>query len=252
MERIKAVYRYVDESQKEKFADSQCLLTISVGQEVHEDSKFESTIQLINDTFQSCIMLVDDTLQRHTMALNATQSPNDLLLLSLYEGDQWLARNEKYYSQLKNLKKIMRWNDWLYHPNYNATQCKINEEIKNDASYKNIFDLTIEEFLTRYFARLINSTNFNYERAYQLCFDYLLEECTAMALWPEIECQFEVYPSKRNFAMDATHKRFVLPKYPNLLHAVAIKFKNRKQLKPQQFKHLEISYNEENGLIETA
>ena len=35
-------------------------------------------------------------------------------------------------------------------------------------------------------------------------------------------------------AMNETHKRFIVPKYPNLLHSVAIKFKNRKQFSPQK------------------
>lgn len=114
MGNIKAVYRYIDEENKEKFRHSRCLLTISVGQEVHEGEKFESTIQLVSNTFESCIMLVDDTLQRHTMALNVAKSPEELFAHSLSEGDEWMIRNKKYYSKLKNLQKIMRWNDWLY------------------------------------------------------------------------------------------------------------------------------------------
>lgn len=67
-------------------------------------------------------MLVDDILQRHTMALTVAKSPEELLAYSLSEGDEWITRNEKYYSQLKNLHKIMRWNDWLYHQNYEANK----------------------------------------------------------------------------------------------------------------------------------
>jgi len=71
-----------------------------------------------------------------------------------------------------------------------------------------------------------------------LCFNYLIEECTALCLWPELNCHFEVYPSRRNAAMDATHRYFVLPDYPDLLHGLSIKFKNRKQLKAQCFELL--------------
>lgn len=104
--------------------------------------------------------------------------------------------------------------------------------------------MSIKEFLNRYIARLGNDIFFDYKRGYQLCFDYLLEECTAMTLWPEIQCHYEVYPSRRNFGMDATHNLFVINKYPDLLYPVAIKFKNRKQLQPQQFKMLELDYTE--------
>ncbi|MCX7114807.1 MAG: hypothetical protein NTW08_02690 [Gammaproteobacteria bacterium] len=243
MGKIKAVYRYIDEMNREKFKQAQCLLTISVGQEVHEDEKFEATIQLINTTFRSCIMLVDDTLQRHTMAINQIKSPQDLQATSLDEGNQWLVRNEKYFSQLNNLSKIIRWDMWLKHEQYERNQNIIKQLIEDDIVYKKLFHITIDEFLTRYVSRVAAGSYFNYERAYQLCLDYLIEECTAMTLWPELNCHFEVYPSRRNPVMDETHKRFVLPEYPNLLHAVAVKFKNRKQLKPQHFKTLEIDYN---------
>ena len=109
--------------------------------------------------------------------------------------------------------------------------------MKENPDYRNAFDITIIEFLKRYMQRLTPEAldQFHYARAYALCFDYLLEECTAMRLWPELNCHVEVYPNKRNAAMRYTHEHFVLPEYPHLLHAVSIKFKQRKQLKPQRF-----------------
>lgn len=59
-----------------------------------------------------------------------------------------------------------------------------------------------------------------------------------MTLWPELNCHFEVYPSKRNFAMDATHRRFVLPEHSDLLHAVAIKFKIENSLSRNNLAYL--------------
>jgi hypothetical protein len=235
MASIKAAYRYIDEASRAKFCNSQCLLTISVGQEVHENEKFETTVDLINNSFCSCIMLVDDSLQRHTMVLDRIESAEDMHQIAIDEGDRWLSRNEKYFSKLTNLNKIIRWDTWLNHPNYLSNQKMITDAIENDSAYKGVFENTIHEFLQRYYSRLLDRVHFDPQRGYKLCFDYLIEECTAMTLWPELECQFEVYPSKRNFAMDETHKRFVVPKWPEFLHAVAIKFKNRRQLKPQTF-----------------
>lgn len=250
MASIKSAFRYIDESTRSKFSKSQCLLTISVGQEVHEDEKFETTIDLISRSFQSCIMLIDDSLQRHTMVLDRQESADDFYGMSVHEGDKWLERNEKYYGRLSNLKEIIRWDMWLKHPLYLSQQNIIRDMLVDDPDYKTIFDNTIDEFLRRYCSRVINSKDFDQERANALCFDYLLEECTAMSLWPELGCHFEVYPSKRNFAMEETHKRFVLPDFPDLLHPVAVKFKNRKQLKPQQFNVLMESLNKESPLIE--
>ncbi len=235
MANIKAVYRYVDELNRSKFNSSRCLLTISVGQEVHEDEKFDATVNLINDSFKECIMMIDDSLQRHTMVLDRKESAEEFYQISVKEGDLWLSRNEQYYSKMNNLSRIIRWDHWLKNPNYLTKKKTLQDAITKDASFAEIFDNTINEFLTRYFNRLFSQSDFNMARGYQLCFDYLLEECTAMCLWPELDCHFEVYPSKRNFAMDETHRRYVLPFHKELLHAVAIKFKNRKQFNPQRF-----------------
>jgi hypothetical protein len=235
--RIKPVFKCPDLF-KEKFKHSRCLITISVGQEVHEGEKFAATIELINSSFQSCIMLIDDSLQRHTMAIEKEEDADFFYSHSIQEGDTWLERNKKTYSKLDSLEKILRWNDWLNHPNYSETQNNIISLQQSNINYKTSFDSTIEEFIRRYYSRINNVESKNIQRTKQLCMNYLIEECTAMCLWPELNCQFEVYPSPRNSAMSKTHELFVLPKYPQLLHSVAIKFKNRKQLLPQQFKVL--------------
>ena len=220
---------------KETFKQSTCLLTISVGQEVHEGDKFAATLDLVNASFGSAILLIDDSLQRHSMALDKNQDADDFYDISILEGDRWLARNKKYYQNLRILRDIIRWDTWLKHPKYSPQQQTIQSLMANEADYQASFDNTIDEFLRRYYPRLLDQQDFDSQRARRLCLDYLIEECTALCLWTELNCHYEVYPSKRNLAMEETHKRLVLPVYSELLHPIAIKFKNRKQLKPQQF-----------------
>jgi hypothetical protein len=232
---VKCHFRNITDGDKTKFSRSHCLLTISVGQEVHEDEHFKSTIELVNASFDSCIMLIDDSLQRHTMALASQKNADSFYQSSIEAGDQWLERNIAHYSQLTILKKIIRWNHWLQHPDFQAQQNKIKTLMRIDPSYKKAFMNTVDSFINRYYRRVKNKVAFDLNRAKQLCLDYLVEECAALCLWPETTCHFEVYPSRRNSSMDETHRRFVLSRHPNLLHALSIKFKNRKQLKPQQF-----------------
>jgi hypothetical protein len=234
---IKAVFK-CENDLKLTFKDSTCVLTISVGQEVHEGDKFLKTIELVNKSFKSCIILIDDTLQRHTMALESTHDADFFYDISLKEGDLWLERNEKYYSQLEILKGFTRWNDWLNHENYHSKQQEIKNLIDSDLDYKEAFEYTISEFLSRYYSRLIHKDKFDIIRARNLCHTYLVEECTVLSLLVELNCQFEVYPGKRNFAMSTTHKRFISPHYLRNLNAVSIKFINKKQLLPQSFELL--------------
>lgn len=230
---------------KALFPSAKCLLTISVGQEVHEGEKFEKTIEIVNNTFRSCTILIDDTLQRHTMALNTNdKTAADFYDASIAAGQSWLKRNRLYYEKLTIPYHIIHWNDFLFHKKFPAQQDTIKEFMQKNSTYHDCFESTIDEFLTRLGNRYQMPLLFSNERARLLCMDYLLEETTAMCLWPELNCQFEVYPSKRNAAMAATHQLFVLPEYPNLLHPVAIKFKNRKQLTPQAFM-VEKSINKE-------
>lgn len=238
MRRLKPIFRCMN-VEKEQFRKSRCLLTISVGQEVHEREHFEATIELVNASFDSCIMLIDDSLQRHTMALESEKDADSFYQSSIEAGDQWLERNTMYYGKLAILDNIVRWDRWLLHPHFQAQKTKLKALMAADESYHGAFINIVEEFLTRYYRRIKEKADFHLERARQLCLTYLIEECTALCLWPELSCQFEVYPSRRNLAMAETHKRFVLLKHPDLLHAVAIKFKNRKQFKPQQLVSVE-------------
>lgn len=238
MSKVKAIFRYIVESDKAKFKDSQCLLTISVGQRTHEEERFESTMELINASFGSCILCIDDSLQRHTMALNSQRDADFFYDTAIKEGDLWLIRNEKYYSKLTIPRKIIRWNRWLNHPNYHVQQNKIKKFIEDDLSYKEAFDHAVNEFLIKYCERLMNPQSFDMVRARELSFNFILEECTALSLWSELECQFEVYPNRHNGAIEETRKHFVLPYYPDLLQSVTIGFRNATQIKPQRFELL--------------
>lgn len=235
---LKPVFKTSDLFSKELFKNSQCLLTISVGQEVHESEKFDTTIQLIDDSFTACIVLIDDTLQRHTMALQSAEEADFFYEKSLQEGDLWLARNQQYLNKLTIPYNIIRWDKWLKHPNHETKKNQVNTLLMTDATYLRAFQDTIDEFLRRYYARFQERKPIDLSKDYLLCFNYLIEECTALCLWPELNCQFEVYPSKRNLAMNTTHSRFVLPNHPDLLQEISIKFKNRKQLKAQSFELL--------------
>lgn len=234
---IKVLFKRAD-AYKDSFKHSQCLLLISVGQESHEGERFKATVDLINSSFESCIISLYDSLQRHTMALDSTEEPDFFHEISVKEGDLWLERNAKFYNKLSGLKKISRWDVWLSHPNYLARRNELVTLINNDPSYKVVFDNTIDTYLARYCKRFNDLNDFDFHRARQLCFDYLLEECTVLCLWPELRCQFELYPNRHNDAIEETRKRFIEPNYSDLLRAVAIGFRNAKQIKPQNFELL--------------
>lgn len=231
---IKAVFKCLEEY-KLKFNHSHCLVTISVGQEVHENEKFLTTIHLINNAFKKCTICVDDSLQRYSMGLYYGSNTEDFYQQSIIEGTKWLERNSRTLRCLKIPHDIIHWDKWLMHKHFLTTRQKIVECYSNNADYKKSIDHSIEEFLTRFQRRLEYSQSFDYEHGFNICREYLFEECAALCLWKDEGYDFEVYPSKRNSAMAETHKRFIAPTHPNLLNHVTIKFKNRKQFRQQHF-----------------
>jgi hypothetical protein len=168
------------------------------------------------------------------MSLNSEMMPDYFYNSSLKEGDAWLSRNEKYYSILNCLDGVVRWDFWLQHPKYQYFYDLLRVELEQDETYKALFDKTINSYLDRYKLRIHNPAEFNRDRAYKICFSYILEECAAYCIWPEVDCDFEVYPVRRNAAMIETYKRFIL-KDARKLYPLDIQFGKDGLAKPQQF-----------------
>jgi len=200
-------------------------MPISIGQKVHEGSKFEATLRLINNSFKACTLLVDDSIQRFTLKINEPQSSlDDLHLKAVHLGNMWLERNQDIYRQLTIPYNIMRWDDWRTHKEFQKTYQQVNELYIADDDYKKAIHANIEDFVTRYVTRL-DEHNFDEQLAFDCCLQYLKEECSVMCLWALGEYDFEVYPHGRNKAMTATYDKLIKTTYPDLLKSVALRFK---------------------------
>ncbi|ETO92557.1 hypothetical protein [Legionella oakridgensis] len=221
---VKASFRENPPEERKLFPQSSCLMPISVGQPIHEGAKFAAVIKLINASFKHCTILVDDSVQRHTIGIMNHATPDELYQLAVEEGDAWLKRSEMSYTQLTIPYDIMRWDDWYNSPNYINSHLRVQNEYDSNEQYRNAIHANIDDFLTRYLGRF-SETDVDYERAFRLCRDYLIEECAVMCLWTEKAYDFEVYPSGRNKAMAATYECLIKPDYPNYLRPVALRFK---------------------------
>ena len=235
---VRAVLKNTTQALKQEFKTAQCLLLISVGQEAHEGERFAATIELINASFSSCVISLYDGLQRYTMALNSERGPEDFYACAVKEGDLWLERNKKYYSRLSIPLKITRGETWLHHQRYSEQHDELKTMLDRNTIYKTAFNSAIDGYLSKYTSRLDEASHFNYNRAQLLCFDYILEECTILCLWPELQCQFEIYPSRHNVAMEATRECFIYTRTPHLMRPMQLDFRNANKMKPQYFEVL--------------
>lgn len=235
MAKTKCIFRFINSVDQGKLKQSRCLFTISVGQQTHEGSHFRATIDLLRESFGSCVMLVDDSLQRHTMAIGTNYLPEHFYETAIKEGDLWLERNKKYYSQLENLDEIIRWDTWLKHRKFNEQKNAIQKLINEDVEYALAFKRSVNEYVDKCNFRAQGSEKLDLERAKRLSFDFILEECTALCLWTELNCSYEVYPNLHNAAINETRKRFVHNIMPGSLQAVTLGFRHAEQLAPQRF-----------------
>lgn len=214
-----------------------CLLTVSVGQPVHTDEKLMATVKAIAESnrFKKVFINLADTLQRHTIGLTSSEPADKWLEQAESEGDKWLSDNCKILDQgLGDIPyEVIRWDRWRFNPSFAEAEASIEELYKTDPEYKAAFQDTISEFLSRYQKRLESEgkpfTEVERSAASLNSYKYLAEECAVMLIWAnEHTFPCEVYPSKRNAAMEATHKKLVLPLFPEVLHPIQIKFKSKR------------------------
>jgi hypothetical protein len=214
------------QNRHKKFKDSHCLLTISVGQTAHEYLKFSATISLINQSFKQCTICVGDALQRYTLAMEMAIPPEDLFDVATQLGDEWVQRNFCRYSLLNMPYEIIRWGSYLIHPDFNLVKEKILTLHSSDLDCQKAFSSAIDLFMERYLRKHCRGLPVTNEIVRNYCFEYLLEESVAMCLWAENKYDYDVYPGRRNPAMEFIHSKFIQPVTPNVLTSVVIKAVN--------------------------
>lgn len=206
-----------------EFYQSKCCITISVGQRYHEDDMFKATLESINNSFQRCTIVMGDSLQRHTMKILSPLSKDEIYVQANLLGDQWLERNLFDIEKLKIPYQISRWDYWINHPVYNNKYNIINELYLNDPLFKVSVDTTANFFLDRNQDKIIVER----EEAFHLSKEYLIEECAGMLLLADDAYHFDVYPNKRNLAIDYVYRKIVSEVNTKLIRAVSIKFKSK-------------------------
>ncbi len=225
--RIKGALKGSFEGSKETrklFPHSTAQITISIGQPVHEGERFQETIRLVNQ-FKNAVIMVDDSLQWRTLGIADPKATDDALIKeAISMGDEWLERNKPFYSQLTIPYSIVRWKDWVDTPEYLEAIQFAQDAYANNAPFRKGIEDNIQIFLERFLKQ--HPLKELSPQAAELCRQYAIEETGVMVkLWPRLKTHFEVYPSKRNPAMDAAYQLWIKKEHPDLLQPVSIRFK---------------------------
>ena len=221
---IKATFSKCSDSDKQEFKNSNCLVTLSIGQSVHDGKQLAATINLIDRSFESVTFALGDTLQRHTLKLVEKKSDLELYEQAKRKGDEWLVNNVQVLSACSIPWKIIRWNTWLKHKRFSEFLTAVQHKYNVDQEFNQIFNADI----TQYLARLTKRTPLavNEEDARKICLSYLQEECAAMLAWVEGKYQFELYAKGRTAAMQATYEQCIKLLHPEFLRPLSLRFTN--------------------------
>jgi hypothetical protein len=226
--KINASFKGGDGVDRGKFKEQVCFLPISVGMLNHEGKKFEATLRLVNKNFKKCIIQIDDTIQRHTLRIVENLTDQDAFIKSKTIGDEWIKRNRISIDSLTIDYEILRWFSWTENENFGEALKKIEELYQCNDEYRKDMNINADEFLKRRSIRY-NDERYLSKMAYELCINYLKEECAVMLLWSQMKYDIELYPTGRNQSMEMTYKKMIEPFDDNVLKSVELRFKKTKK-----------------------
>lgn len=166
-----------------------------------------------------------DSLQRHSLQIKHGLSETEAWEKAKILGNEWLIRNRLALQKIQIPYEISRWETWLQHPKYQKQADYIEHLYNYDEQFNSLVYQSVHPFAAR------NAKNHpDFKFILQKSIEYIKEECTVMPLWVEKEINYELYPGKRNPAMEYVYQRCVANTYPNLLNWKVLRFK--KTIKP--------------------
>lgn len=225
----KASFRYnnltiENENKKLSFEDKKALLFVSVGQDYHEKGKFLATIDLVNKyPFKRCDIVLADTLQRHNHV--GRLGEENAQKYSKEAGDSWLKRSEYALSKHAIPHSIIRWDDLLFHEEYDELKEKIDIAYSENEDYKQALHTNVMTYIER--LKLLNPVT-DETTLFNNGLKYLIEECPiVMPLWAKMGYDYIIYPKPLTPGMEKTRDLFVADKYPDKCRWLFLRFKKR-------------------------
>ncbi len=215
--------------------NSKCLISISIGQQAHYGPYLAATLDRVDENFSSCVFLLGDTLQRNTLPLQFVRKFDSEFFYkkTLKLGDEWIEKNACILALLKIPYSIVRWDYWLNHTKFKLLLEETENLYRYDMCFKEVVEKSIEDYIDRLKNR--NELLLPEDTAKQFCLKYVLEECSALRLWTELHCNYDLYPNKRSQAMEYIYEKFIKSDSSNLLKHIPIKFKRKKILEGLYF-----------------
>ena len=207
---------------------SMCIFTISMDVDAYKRAKLSSILRLINKNFQQCTIVIGDLLHRHNYVFEAGYSFEEYEDVCCKKYLDWFKNHlSPCLHELEIPFKVVRWNYFITHPKFEEYLEKIEMLYVTDELCKQAFDDSAKEFLDRRKRQL--GANFHVtDDMIRASINYLKEEAAAFCIFPEFNCEYEIYYNKRTFVMQYIYNTLLKPQYPHLLQLLTLRYKKFK------------------------
>ena len=184
-----------------------CNLSVSVGSDLHEGAKFDSTIQWINKRFKTAHIYLCDTLHRHDYVFEYCEDIEAAYNRARLEGDHWLVRNSDSLGKLTIPYNLSRWDRWLENSHYFDFHQTINYLFEHNFEFRNAVHADADRYLSsaKKQGKIQHESNFVKSK----CIDFLLEEISVFPLIHETYPGAEIYPGSELQATRLIRKKLI-------------------------------------------
>ncbi len=153
-------------------------LEISVGQDYHTGEKLKAEIEWAKARFDRVVILVNDTLQRFNLVFEDGLLPEEAFTRALSAGDEWIDAHSDLFAGCE----LVRWEEWLAHPGYQATRAQCDDLYHGNEAFREALYTTIESVWHRRSGSGSYREGMNRQDFFDLSLEYLLEETACLAL----------------------------------------------------------------------
>lgn len=173
--------------------DTVCI-GISMHTANHQGAALEGLLHWANGNFQDIIIDLSDTLHRHNYVA-AGLTPEMARSKAEKDGEQWLVANKGLIDSLSVPVRIIRWNHWLSHPQFQAV---FNQFEKAFSTQSRFHDAVLEDVKSFYKRKGDQDDVEVGDHQLNCSVSYLLEEITAHSIfYAEHRCAI-LYPGKQH------------------------------------------------------
>lgn len=224
--RVDADFKHLREHGKQDIYGKTAVVPISLGQTYHQGPYLAAFMDLLSSYFGEVTFIFGDTLTRYNLAMKRGKNADECWAEAREEGEAFFAKHARLFYNIDLPYVVKNWDTILQDNDFNDNLQKIEQLYQQNPQYEAAINETADIYLNRLYKQ--GELTISYQRAKQICLNYLKEECSAMLVWAKEGAEYEVYPTGKPKAIEATYEHCVEPYNSDILKPLQVRFEARK------------------------